>query len=151
MSTSWCLFLGCLLKFKDVNFFQKKTSDARVGSPASHSPSSHIDQPISNIFITMHFIKKTVTFCLETRSLEHVNIKSADLKHNTTFKFSLLHQNSSLQKDQQVFFITKICFYTRIIIIIFFLKGQYHGDAVIFKGLKMTFRTKILKKKTIPR
>ena len=33
MSTSWCLFLGCLLKFKDINFFQKKTSDARVGSP----------------------------------------------------------------------------------------------------------------------
>ena len=28
----------------------------------------------------------------------------------------------------------------------FNLKGQYHGHSVIFKGLKMTFRTKILKK-----
>ena len=29
----------------------------------------------------------------------------------------------------------------------YFLKGQLHGEAEIFKGLKMTFRTKILKKK----
>ena len=31
------------------------------------------------------------------------------------------------------------------------LKGQLHGRAEIFEGLKMTFRTKILKKKNIPR
>ena len=31
------------------------------------------------------------------------------------------------------------------------LKGQLQGHTTIFKGLKMTFRTKILRKKTIPR
>ena len=31
-----------------------------------------------------------------------------------------------------------------------YLKGQFHGHTVIFKGLKMTFRKKI-EKKTIPR
>ena len=40
----------------------------------------------------------------------------------------------------------QVCVFLCIFSIVF-LKGQYHGDAVIFKGLKMTFRTKILKKK----